>query len=149
MSFFSKQRRPYKQHVGENSMTQQHMKESCDINVIMKKYEKTRLLEHVNHRQGQYGDFTLAPDYHTALNQLHAAQEMFMELPSKLRERFANDPGNFLDFVSNPENVDEMRELGLLPKEKPVKVETPAKAEKKAVETQKAPKEGSPEADQV
>jgi hypothetical protein len=38
---------------------------------------------------------------------------MFMSLPAKIRSRFQNDPGAFLDFVQNPENRDEMIELGL------------------------------------
>ena len=40
----------------------------------------------------------------------------FIFLPSKIRKKFENDPKVFLDFVCNPENVDELRTMGLLPK---------------------------------
>lgn len=149
MSFYSKRRKPVKQHVGVTSHVQQHMKEQCDINQIMAKYEKGQVIQHVNRYQGAYGDFTMAPDYHEALNRLRSAEEMFGTLPARLREKFANDPGNFLDFVNNPENEDEMRKMGLLPKEKRAKVETPVEPQKEAVETKQSPKEGSPKADQV
>lgn len=48
------------------------------------------------------------------MNQIVQAQDMFMSLPSKIRNRFGNDPSQFLDFVSDPLNKDEMRSLGLL-----------------------------------
>ena len=43
----------------------------------------------------------------------------FIFLPSKIRKKFENDPKVFLDFVCNPENVDELRTMGLLPKQFP------------------------------
>lgn len=89
--------------------------EECNINVIMKRFEKTGVLDHVAKHQGQYGDFTEAVDYHTALNMLHSANDMFMSLPAQLRAQFNNDPGEFLAFANDPENEEEMRELGLLP----------------------------------
>mgnify|MGYP000064304778 CR=1 FL=1 len=100
--------------VGE-SLTQQSMAAETDINRIMKRYEKTGLLEHVNNYQGDYGDFTAAVDYHTALNQVMAARDMFMSLPASIRGEFANDPGLFLDFVEDPANRAKMEEMGLVP----------------------------------
>jgi len=50
-----------------------------------------------------------------------------MTLPAKVRDRFGQDPAEFLAFLSNPENADEARRLGILkPQEAappPVKVE--------------------------
>lgn len=98
------------------SMTKQSFKDECDINNIMAKFERTALLEHVNQHQGNYGDFTDAPqDYHEAMNQVIAADDMFQTIPAKLRAAFNNDPGEFLAFTNDPENLDRMRDLGLLP----------------------------------
>lgn len=125
--------------VGESNATDQSFKDECDINFIMKKYQKTGLLDHVNQYQGHYGDFSEAPDYHTALNKMNEAQEMFLTVPSSIREIFNNDPGEFLEFVLDSDNEQEMRELGLLPPaaptapgrndpaEQPVKKDPPAK----------------------
>ena len=104
------------QHVGGETMTQQHMAEACDINNIMARYEETGLIDHLNQYQGEYGDFTVMPDFHTAMNKIKAAEEMFLTLPAKVREKFENDPGSFVEFATNEDNLDEMRELGLAPK---------------------------------
>lgn len=96
------------------SMTHQSMSPECDINSIMKKYERTGILEHRNNFQGAYADFTDTPsDYHESMNSVIAADEMFLSLPATLRRRFHNDPGNFIDFVGNPDNRDELVRLGL------------------------------------
>lgn len=98
---------------GPSLTKQSHMKE-CDINLIMAKWEKTGILEHRNTHEGSYGDFTSAPgDYQESLNAVLDAETMFSELPSKIRRRFGNDPGQFLDFVQDPDNADEMVSLGL------------------------------------
>lgn len=90
--------------------------EACDINRIMARYENTGLLDHVNRYQGRYGDFSESPgDFHEALNQTIRAREMFMSLPARIRGMFHNDPGEFLDFATDPENKDAMQEMGLLP----------------------------------
>lgn len=99
------------------SLTHQSFKAECDINRIMQKWQKTGVLEHRNTFMGQYGDFTNVPaDYHSAMSAVIEAQDMFLTLPSSVRKRFANDPGNFLQFVSDPDNKEEMVKLGLAEK---------------------------------
>jgi len=90
------------------------MAPECDINSIMKKYEKTGVLEHRNNYEGAYGDFSDGPqDYHESMNAVLVADEMFSSLPAKIRRRFHNDPGSFIEFATNPENQKEMIALGL------------------------------------
>lgn len=113
---------------------QQHDVPTCNINNIMDKYRKTGLLEHVNQFRGNYGDFTSAPTYHEAFNKLVEAQEMFMTLPANVRDKFANDPGLFLEYVSDENNQAGMEELGLLPKKAPAKPQEPAKEAPKSEE---------------
>ena len=108
------ERRPCRVTFSEETMTKQSHKKECDINGIMARYEKTGLIEHVNNHQGDYGDFTEAPsDYQSALDQVIAAQEMFMTIPAKVRAQFGNDPGQFLKFVEDPANAEQLVELGL------------------------------------
>ena len=99
--------------VGSKSMTQQHMKAECDINNIMRIWQKTGVIDHVNTHAGNYGDFLSAVDYQSACNAVIAADEAFSSLPSSLRKRFDNSPAVFLEFVQNPDNLDEMYDLGL------------------------------------
>lgn len=103
------------------SRTQQSFKDDCDVNLIMKRFERTGILDHLNEFNGQYGDFTDLPvSYHDAVNQVLAAQDMFMTVPSAIRDRFGNDPGAFLAFVDNPANGQELIDMGLARPVEPV-----------------------------
>lgn len=97
-----------------DSMTHQSHQKECDINQIMLRWQKTGVIDHANTYQGQYGDFSEVPnDYQEAMNRVINAQDMFMSLPSSIRKQFNNDPGQFLDFATDPKNADRMVELGL------------------------------------
>lgn len=116
----------YEQHtrvltpVGTETRTQQHMRDETDMNHIMAKYKKTGVLTHVSAKAMQYGDFSEVPDYQSGLEAIRASQMLFMELPAGLRAEFGNDPGKFVEFATNPENLETMREYGLAPKLPPV-----------------------------
>jgi phage internal scaffolding protein len=118
----------------EATLAQQHFKDECDINHIVSLYLKTGIAPQTA-QNASYGDFSHAVDYHTALNQIIAAQDDFMRLPPQLRAEFKNDPGALLDFLSNEENRDRAIELGLVAKstenvgENPTKVESKSAAE--------------------
>lgn len=99
---------------GEVTMTHQSFKNECDINLIISKFEKTGLIEHVNKVHGNYGDFIDSVDYQYCMNQVLEARESFSSLPSKIRKRFDNDPRLFLEFAQDERNRDEMIELGLI-----------------------------------
>lgn len=98
---------------GEVSLTHQSFRDECDINHIMKRYEKTGILDHVNKHQGAYGDFTQVASYQDALQVVSEAERMFLTLPARIRAEFDNDPGTFLQFATNPDNGERMVELGL------------------------------------
>lgn len=98
---------------GETSRTMQEFREESNVNNIMAKYEQTKMLEHVNEHQGHYGDFISYDDYHTSLNKIYAAQEAFDSLPATVRLKFNNDPADFLNFVQDENNHDEMIDMGL------------------------------------
>lgn len=95
------------------SLAKQAFAAECDINNIMKRFEKDGILSHFMTYGGQYGEFTDCPEYHDAMNKITAANEMFLSLPATIRARFAHDPGAFLDFVEKPENRAELVKMGL------------------------------------
>lgn len=103
--------------------TKQAFKADCDVNQIMKRFKRSYGGDYLSMVKtplgGSYLDCSDVADYRTALDQVKRADELFMGLPAKVRSRFANDAGKFLDFVHNPANVGELVELGLA-KPKPV-----------------------------
>lgn len=117
-----------------DSRTKQSFKDECDINRILASYSKTGVLEHMNKATGMYGELPTDIDYQSNMNAVIAAQEAFSGLPSEIRNRFENDPAQFLAFIHEPSNHDEMVELGLVAApatddpsfdEKPVKENSP------------------------
>lgn len=96
----------------EVGLTKQEFKKSCDINLILKRYQKTGMLPIVKNPP-LYEDYSAVMDYQESLNTVIAAQEQFDNLPSEIRKRFGNDPYEFLKFCENKENIEEMRKLGL------------------------------------
>lgn len=112
---------------GSISMTDPSFADECDINILMAQYRSSELIPHVTRYQGQYGDFADAPDYLTAQIIILEANEAFMSLPAHIRTKFDNDPAAFLDFVHNPDNKEEMRNLGLLNPEIELKLNSEAK----------------------
>lgn len=103
------------------SRTKQSFLEQCDINTILKQYQRTGMLNHVNARasEGAYTDLPDEVDFQEALHTVQRAEDSFATLPSKLRARFNNDPGEFMAFMSDPQNAAEAVELGLATKISP------------------------------
>lgn len=95
------------------SLAQQHMKDECDINVIVERFGVTGQLP-VMPLEPSYGDFSGVNDYHSALNAIRASEEAFMALPAKIRAKFDHDPNALLEFLQNETNRDEAIELGLI-----------------------------------
>eukprot|EP01043_Picozoa_sp_COSAG02_P068352 COSAG02_NODE_11317_length_1749_cov_1.025455_3_plen_155_part_00 len=103
----------YFETTGE-SLTQQHFQEECDIINIIKRHDRNGILEHVQRGQARYGDFSEVHDYREALDLVKNAQEEFMSVPSDIRKQFDNNPGKFYEFVSNPDNKDELIKMGFI-----------------------------------
>jgi len=93
--------------------TKQSFKNECDINTIMAKYQATGQLPQLNLGNPQYED-TTGYDFQAAAELVASAKSMFHELPSSVRQRFENSPAQFLNFTSNPNNRQELAEMGLL-----------------------------------
>lgn len=80
-------------------------------------------------RHGTFSDISSAPSFMDALNVVAKATSMFEALPSRLRDRFGNDPAQLLAFLDDEENRDEAIKLGIVKKPE----EPPAPPEPMAV----------------
>lgn len=98
----------------EPSMTEQHFKDECDINNIVKQYSVTGVMPSGN-IQPLFGDFVGIPqDYAEYKEVLDDARARFMELPATVRKEFGNDPLALLQFVSDESNREKAISLGLI-----------------------------------
>lgn len=102
----------------DDSMTQQSDANETDLNIIFGKFVKTGQLPQVT-MDPRYGDFSGATDYRTALDKINELKDAFNDVPANIRARFHNDPGEFLEFTQNPDNIDEMVKLGLATERQP------------------------------
>lgn len=96
------------------SLTKSSLKDLTDINQIVKKYARTGQWSHVSNKMPWYGDVSGISDFKSAQDKVLQAQEEFLKLPAALREEFANDPGNLIEFLRDPKNKDRAIELGLV-----------------------------------
>lgn len=103
------------------SRAKQSFKDECDVNVILKKYRQTGVLTHIRNSAARYGDFSNVTDYQSAIQQVAEAEKAFSAIPAWIREKFDNDPAAFVNFASDPKNLETMVEMGLA--EKPVKTD--------------------------
>lgn len=108
----------------DEHLTQQQFAEDCDLNVLAHRFGLTGKplpVEAID--PSYYGDMTNVPDLRTALDLVNDAKNKFMELPSKLRNRFDNSPGKLWAFVNDPDNAEECVRLGLLKRIEPTPTE--------------------------
>jgi len=99
---------------GMESMTRQSEADSCDINKIMERFDRTGQLPISLKAPPVYGDARIV-DFQTAKQIVIDAEKAFNELPGKVRQYFGHDPENMLKAISDDseENQKKLLELGL------------------------------------
>lgn len=126
----------------EMSLTKQSFQQECDINHILKNNALVAPLTPEQYASLNFVDLGDSTDFHSAKNYLIEAEKAFMTIPADIRARFENDPGQFLDFVQNPKNADELVKLGLATEPViPVTPQKEATPPSKGKTTPKAPEE--------
>ena len=113
--------------VGE-SLTQQHFKDEADIMNIIKKHDRTGLIDYVTRATARYGDYSEINEYRESLDVVNQANSSFMGLPAHIRQMFDNDAGKFFEFATNPANKQEMVNLGLAVAPRPKSMDNPPAA---------------------
>jgi len=107
------QRERVAEHFPHPGRTQQHFKDECDVNLIMKRFTETGLVTHLAKGQGEFG-FASALTFSDAMFIVSKAEQEFSALPSQVRAHFDNDPALFLDAAQDDTRRSEFVELGLL-----------------------------------
>lgn len=123
----------------DRGLTEQAHAKEADIHVIMRKAARTGMIEHINNRPKQYSDLASRPDFQEAMNIVAEAQSTFETIPAEIRARFRNDPAEFLDYINNPNNREDMEELGFTTDHLP-----PVQAPERPPEQQRQQQEADP-----
>lgn len=101
-------------HSGDQVITKQSHKQECDINNILKQYQRTGIINHINRNQPQYMELPDQLDYQQSINTILQAQDAFASLPAVVRNHFNNDPAAFLAAFTDPAQSDYLRDHGFL-----------------------------------
>lgn len=138
--------RVYGYEEGMPSKTKQEFKDECDVNTIVDMYVRGAPLP-VQITKGQFVDVSELGDYKTAIDTVMQAEEVFNKMPKAIKEAVGNSVAGFLDFVNDPENEDQLVELGLVAAEEPAEDDVAKFARlteaKEAAAAAKEPKEGT------
>ena len=85
----------------------------CDINKIMANYAKTGVWP-ADKVGAAFLDVSEAGDFHTAMNTITHAQELFLRLDASIRKEFDNDPGVLMEALQNPAERQRLEKFGVL-----------------------------------
>lgn len=97
------------------SLTKSEFAEEADINNIVATCIRKAMPLPTGDRQPLFEDFSDIGTYQDALNGVAQANQTFEQLPSGIRQKFDHNVQSLIDFLADPENNNEAKELGLLP----------------------------------
>lgn len=112
------------------SKTKTEFAEETDLNVLMKRYGAGAF--NALPLNPRFLDTDGLPDLQDAMQLMVDAEASFMSLPSDLRKEFDNDAVRFVQFATDPANIEQLREWGLA---------APLEAPPEPVEVRFAPEE--------
>lgn len=96
------------------SKVQEQYADACQTDTIIRKYNMMGVNPFIAAGGSQYLDTTQIPSFVVAQNAQIKVKEYFEGLPSDIRLEFNNDPMQFAEVVSDPQNADYLREIGVL-----------------------------------
>lgn len=110
---------------GVKSLTVQDAKDSCDLNVLVRRFGIDGVAGMQGREPLEFGDLTSAGDLRECMDVVREAEDQFFALDPHLRERFHNNPVEMYDFVLDSRNHSEAVDLGILRRYEPPTILTP------------------------
>lgn len=96
------------------SRTEQHHADDLDLNKVFPKFDKAgmaRLKQQVTVDEEALMDL-VGMDYTKSMMELKRVESEFNELPSGVRNKFKNEPGEYLKYLSRPQKAaEEVKEI--------------------------------------
>ncbi len=100
-------KRPFAQDFSGDTLTQQHFKDSCDVNNIVAAYQNTGIDPYADRITNQKFGYASSQSFEEALRATAEVNSAFADLPSAERSRFSNSPAQWLDHITTPEETTE------------------------------------------
>lgn len=91
----------------------QSMREECDVNLIVQRFQKTGLISHLADGVPSFVDVSELGDFRSVLEHCRSVEAYFQGLPAKVRAVFSNDSRSFMDYLEGNPGVGDLEELGL------------------------------------
>lgn len=104
---------PVQLDCGTELITKQEFKDECDINNILRQFTLTGIIEHINKSEASFVDLPDMSDFQSSLAIISEAEAAFASLPSKVRDRYQNDPAVFLGALADPSQKEFLTEVGV------------------------------------
>lgn len=96
--------------VYDDGLTKQSFRDQCDVNKIIAKAQKAGGLSHLDQYEGVYADFANY-DFEGQQEILARGSSIFADLPSSIRAEFGNQPSRFFEYVNDPANAGNLRDI--------------------------------------
>ncbi len=109
-AYYGKYGKDEKRKYSQHGRTKQSFKDSCDINKLLEKGAKAGGLSHLQRHGARYGDFANI-DWENLPLQLAEGNQVFQELPAELKKEFNQNPAEFFNYVTDPQNEGRLHEL--------------------------------------
>lgn len=115
-------------------VTKQGLKGQCEINSVIKKYPQKIINARLVMDEAKFADVSGA-DFQRSMNVITDVTYNFSKLPSKIRNKFGNDPAKYLNYLAEPgvANIDDINRMEDTKKE--TKVSTVEKTEENKTES--------------
>lgn len=92
------------------SLTRQSDASECDVNNIMKRYEKTGMLPPYAN-PGFFADVSAMGDFRQVVDTVAQTSAIFEQFPAAFRAEFDNDVATFVNWATDPANAGELKSL--------------------------------------
>lgn len=109
--------RPKTDFIGDPGFTVQADRDDADINKVIARFRKSGQLPPTLRGEPFFGDVSEFGDLADSMIKIKEAEELFMQFPAEVRERFDNDPVQMVDFLADDGNRKEAEDLGLVVKQ--------------------------------
>lgn len=117
-------KRPFSQDFSGTGKTQQHFKDSCDVNNIVAHYLSTGIDLHADRMAQKTFGYASSQDFSEAMRNVAEINSAFADQPATIRQEFSNDPASWLESLAtrnqaspekgDPESSQELREIPVL-----------------------------------